>query len=93
MIRLTAIAVAAVAITALLAVGAVLLASSVMRVAVANHEQWWWPFAMNGIFWMTIFIPVGIALRQQRVRARQSALNSRVAAARRPWVPPLLGRR
>ena len=72
---MTAIAVAAVAITALLTITAGLLASSATRVLFAHHEQWWWPLLMNGlasIGWMAPFLAVGIALgialQKQRVR-------------------------
>jgi hypothetical protein len=77
MIRFTAIAVAAVAITALLTVTAGLLASSAVRVLFARHEQWWWPLVMEGVTilgWTAPFLTVGIALRialrKQRVRGR-----------------------
>jgi hypothetical protein len=85
MIRLTAIAMAAFAITALLTVTAGLLASSAVRVLFAHHEQWWWPLVMNGlasIGWMTPFLSVAIALRialqKQRVRGRHPRLTRRL---------------
>jgi hypothetical protein len=75
MTRLTKlwIALAAVAITALLAVAAGLFASLVMGVMLADHGQWWWPLVIQGLTitgGMTLFVPLGIALYLYRRRAR-----------------------
>jgi hypothetical protein len=85
MIRVTTIAVAAVAITALLTVAAGLLASSAVRVLFARHEQWWWPLVMDGVTiigWTTPFLSVGIALgialRKPRVRGGNTHLTPKL---------------
>ena len=73
------IAVAAVAITALLAVAAGELASLVMRVLLAHHEQWWWPLVINGLMyfgWIPLFVFVGIASALHRGRVRRRIVRS-----------------
>jgi len=85
MIRVTTIAVAAVAITAVLTLTAGLLASSAARVLLARHEQWWWPLVMDGVTiigWTTPFLSVGIALRiavrKQRDHGRNPHLTPKL---------------
>ena len=67
-------AVAALAITALLAIAAGRLASFVMRVLLVDGGKWW-PHAMNGlaigISTLTVFFCVFMAIAVKRRRARQ----------------------
>ncbi len=72
MMRLTRLwfVVAALAMTALLAIAAGPLASLGMRVILAAREKWWWPLALNMSMitgWLIAFVPIGIALHRRRV--------------------------
>jgi len=83
------IAVAAVAITALLTIAAGLLASLVMGVMLAHHDQWWWPLVINGLASTGSFVPIGVALfcayrialyRRRDLRGRRLANQARPSA-------------